>query len=112
MLALFFIAGCEKYKLDSNREKILGTWVSLDKTDTLDFADNRHFYKSTSEMRYDRYNYELFVDSIEIGYNGILYILVKPTHHKYSMDEDRLTIDFSNKSCYGFSRQETTYTKE
>ncbi len=36
-------------------------------------------------MHYDRYLYELFVDSIEVGYSGIMYILVKPTKHNYSM---------------------------
>ena len=115
-IALILIAismmGCDKYNLANNKEIILGTWISLDKSDTLDIVDDSNFYKSTSHMHYDRYLYELFVDSIKIGYSGILYVAVKPTYHKYSIDEDKLTIDFSNRNCYGFSNQETTYTKE
>ena len=104
--------GCDKYNLAKNQEKILGTWISLDKSDTLDIVDDNNFYKSTSGMHHDHYDYELFVDSIEIGYSGILEILVKPTKHNYSLEGDRLIIDFSNRNCYGFSNQETTYTKE
>lgn len=112
ILITISMMGCDKYNLANNKEKILGTWISLDTSDTLDIVDDSNFYKSTSHMHYDRYLYELFVDSIEIGYSGILYIAVKPTKHGYSLDEDRLTIDFSNRNCYGFSNQETTYTKE
>lgn len=105
--------GCDKYNLANNQEKILGTWISLDKSDTLDIVDDSNFYKSTIGMHYDHYDYELFVDSIEIGYSGILGIAVKPTRHEYSLDEDKLTIDFTNnKLCFGFSNQETTYTQE
>ena len=104
--------GCDKYNLENNKEMILGTWISLDKSDTLDIVDDSNFYKSSIGMRYDRYLYELFVDSIEIGYSGILYIAVQPTKHDYSLESDRLIIDFSNRNCYGFSNQETTYTKE
>jgi len=112
ILVTISLIGCEKYKLSINQEKILGTWVSLDKTDTLDIVDERNFYKSTIVMHYDHYDYELFVDSIEVEYSGILEILVKPTKHKYSLEGDLLTIDFSNRNCYGFSNKETTYTKE
>jgi hypothetical protein len=112
ILIAIAIMGCDKYNLANNKEKILGTWISLDKSDTLDIVDDSNFYKSTSHMHYDRYLYELFVDSIKIGYSGILYIAVKPTNHKYFIDEDKLTIDFSNRNCYGFSNQETIYTKE
>ena len=112
ILIAISVMGCDKYNLAKNQEKILGTWISLDKSDTLDIVDDSNFYKSTSHMHYDRYLYELFVDSIEIQYSGILYIAVKPTKHNYSLEEDRLIVDFSNRNCYGFSNQETTYTKE
>jgi len=114
VLILIAIAtfGCEKHNLSINQEKILGTWISLDKSDTLDFVDDNNFYKSNIGMHYDHFDYKLFVDSIEIGYSGIMYILVKPTKHSYSMEGDRVTIDFSNRICYGFTNQEETYTKE
>jgi len=111
LLALSMI-GCDKYNLVKNKEMILGTWISLDESDTLDIVDERNFYKSSIGMHYDRYLYTLFVDSIEIGYSGILYIAVKPTTHKYSLEGDLLTIDFSNKICYGFGNLETVYTKQ
>jgi hypothetical protein len=104
--------GCDKYNLENNKEMILGTWVSLDKNDTLDIVDENRFYKTVGTMQNELFSYELFVDSIEIVYSGSLYILVYPTKHKYSLDKERLTIDCSNKNCYGFSNQEKTYTKE
>lgn len=112
ILIAISMMGCDKYNLANNKEMLLGTWISLDKSDTLDIVDDGNLYKSTSHMHYDHYDYELFVDSIEIGYSGILYILVYPTNHKYSIDEDRLTIDFSNKNCYGFSNKKETYVKQ
>lgn len=112
ILIAISMMGCDKYKLATNKENILGTWISLDKSDTLDIVDDNNCYKSTSHMHYDHYDYELFVDSIEIGYSGIMDVLVKPTTHKYSLEDDKLRIDFSNRNCYGFSNQETTCTKE
>lgn len=111
LLALSMM-GCDKYKLANNKEMILGTWVSLDKNDTLDIVNESRFYKTVGTMPNELFVYELFVDSIEINYSGSLYILTYPTKHKYSLNEDRLTIDCSNKNCYGFSNQEKTYTKE
>lgn len=112
ILVTISLIGCEKYKLSINQEEILGTWVSLDKSDTLDIVDESRFYKTVGTMPNELFSYELFVDSIKIGYSGSLYILVKPTKHKYSIGANRLTIDFSNRNCYGFSNQKTSYTKE
>lgn len=58
------------------------------------------------------FDYAIYNDSIEIGYDGILYILVFPTKHKYSFSGNNLTIDFSNRSCFSFDRQSFTYTKD
>lgn len=106
ILTLFFIS-CEK-----NQEILLGRWVSTDKSDTLDFVNESDFYKSSVDMHYDHYDYQQFKDSIKIGYRGKLYILVHPTNHKYFLNGNNLTIDFSNKNCYGFPLKEMTYTKE
>ena len=108
----FFATNCKKSELKTNQEELLGTWVSIDKTDTLEFTSENDFYKSNGDMSSDHYDYELFNDSIEIRYNGILFILVHPTNHKYSINNNQLTIDFSNKMCYGFNAQEISYTKE
>jgi len=106
VFSLIFLS-CEK-----NQEKLLGIWVSTDKSDTLDFVDENNFYKSSINMQYDHYDYQLFKDSIKIGYRGKLYILVTPTFHRYFFDGGNLVIDVSNKSCYGFPLQEMTYSKE
>jgi len=91
---------------------ILGTWVSVDKSDTLEFANENDLYQSNSTVRHDHFDYTIYNDSIEIGYDGILYILVLPTKHKYFFNGDDLTIDFSNRNCYGFDKQSITYTKD
>jgi NAD+--asparagine ADP-ribosyltransferase len=103
--------GCEKDNELVNQSRILGKWISVDKSDTLEFADKDNFYKSNSTMRHDHYDYTLYDDSIKIGYNGILYVLVLPTKHRYSLNGDQLTIDFSNRNCYGFGKQSITYIK-
>ena len=108
ILIVITFLSCDKIPQD----KILGTWISIDNSDTLDFVDNNNFYKSTVYMRYDHYDYQLYNDSIEIGYRGKLYVLVLPTKHKYHLDGNNLTIDFSNKICYGFGMQIMTYTKK
>ena len=108
----FLATNCEKSYIETNQEELLGTWVSTDKTDTLEFTSETDFYKSNGDMSYDHYDYELFNDSIKIRYNGILFILIHPTNHKYSIDNNQLTIDFSNKMCYGFNAQEISYIKE
>jgi len=89
-----------------NQQNMLGTWISIDKKDTLNFVDNNSFYKNQ-----DHYDYELSGDSIEIRYNGMLMVYVHPTKHKYSLKDDVLIIDFSNKSCYGFDLQKMTFMR-
>lgn len=62
------ITSCEKDLETKNQDMILGTWVSLDKSDTLDFVNNNSFYTSNYTMRYDHFDYQLYKDSIEIRY--------------------------------------------
>ena len=113
LLMVFIVfAGCSKDKIETKREKLLGTWVSIDKTDTLYFTTDDDFFKSSGYMISDHFDYKLFDDSIEIGYRGRLYILIYPTKHKYSIDNNNLVIDFSNKRCYGFPLKEMQYLKE
>ena len=105
------LISCEEQILDHNQETILGTWISVNNTDTLDFVNDSSFYRSSLNMRYDHYDYKLYRDSIKIRYRGKLYIYVYPTKHKYSIDKNTLIIDFTNKNCYGFSRQVITFNK-
>lgn len=112
ILLVITLISCEKIEVIINQDKILGTWISIDNSDTLDFTDCKNFYRSTLYMRYDHYDYQLYTDSIKIGYRGKYYILVIPTKHKYNLDGNNLTIDFTNKICYGFGSQVITYRKE
>lgn len=114
LLLLTFIAlvNCSKGELETNQEKLLGTWISLDKSDTLYFTTKVDFYKSNGYMNYDHYDYQLFKDSIEIGYRGKMYVLVTPTMHKYQFDNNNLIIDLSNRQCYGFKTELLTYIKD
>jgi len=112
IIVMISFIGCDKNKLTTNKELILGTWISLDKTDTLAFIDNTSFYKSDSYMRSDHFDYHLFKDSIEIRYNGILDILIHPTMHKYTLKDNNLTLFLNNESCYGFDFKEINYTKQ
>ena len=105
------LISCEEQILDRNQETILGTWISVNNTDTLDFVNDSSFYRSSLNMRYDHYDYKLYRDSIKIRYRRKLYIYVYPTKHKYSIDKNTLIIDFTNKNCYGFSRQVITFNK-
>jgi len=106
------LISCEKENELASQTKILGTWISVDKSDTIEFANEKDLYKSNSIMRHDHFDYTVYNDSIKIGYNGILYVLVLPTKHKYSINGNNLTIDFRNRNCYGFGNQSITYTKD
>lgn len=111
LILLTFImgSGCIDDSQDLKQELILDTWISSDKSDTLHFVDHSNFYRSSSTMHYDHYDYELFTDSIKVGYSGILYIAVEPTIHKYSINKERLIIEFDNRQCYGFDLAKKTY---
>ena len=109
-LFIFFISVVTLASCSDNtvsQQRILGSWISIDKKDTLDFVDNNSFYKNQ-----DHYDYKLFRDSIEIRYNGMLYVYVHPTKHKYSLDQNTLIIDLSNTSCYGFELQKMNFIRK
>jgi hypothetical protein len=88
------------------------TWVSADKSDTLDFVTGKDFYKSDGHFHHEHYDYQIMGDSIQIGYRGTMLVLVRPTRHRFSVIDGCLTIDFTNTTCYGFSREIMTYRKE
>jgi hypothetical protein len=112
LILVIFLTNCSKDEIETNQKELLGTWIAVDKSDTLEFTSENVFLKSNGNMVSDHYYYALMKDSIEIGYSGIMYILVYPTMHEYSIDNGNLTIDFSNKQCFGFPLQEMTYIRE
>lgn len=111
IIGVLILVGCNKAQ-ESNKDKILGKWVSTDKTDTLIFVDYTNFWKGdTGWYNGDHFNYQLIGDSIKVQYSGKLFIYVNPTMHKYYFNNNDLTIDFSNRECYGFPKKEISYTR-
>jgi hypothetical protein len=97
---------CEKV----TPEDLIGTWISVDLADTIEFTTDRDLYKMFSGVR-DHFDYTLGNDKIKIGYSGMLYILVTPTFHEYKFKNELLTIDF-RPGCYGFRSQEITFKRQ
>jgi len=112
IFTIILIFGCEEESKLTTEDKIIGTWISEDKSDTLDFVDYESFYKSSVNIRYDHYDYTLLDDSIGIAYSGRLFIQIAPTIHSYNLSNVKLTIDFSNKQCYGFGLEQIDYYKK
>jgi len=106
---LIILYGLITLSCEKNYKDLLGTWVSTDLIDTVEFRTNRDFYKTVGIPK-DHFNYHLHRDSITIQYDGALYILVHPTNHYYKLNEDKLTIDFNK--CYGFRQQIITFSRE
>jgi hypothetical protein len=103
------MSSCKKSNTSDYRE-LLGSWISTDFADTIEFTSDHDFYKMFSGVK-DHFDYSLSSDSITVGYNGMLYILVKPSNHSYHLNGDKMTIDF-RPQCYGFRPQETNFIRK
>ena len=99
------ISGCEKNNTNDFRN-FLGTWVSKDLSDTLDFRDEHDLFSNG-----DHYDYSLSKDSITIRYNGRLFIYVNPTTHFCQINGNKLTIDF-RPQCYGFRNEKVEFERK
>lgn len=108
VLTLSVISSCEKNRSD-NSKKFLGTWISTDLVDTVEFRTENDFYKTVG-IPYDHFNYSVSGDSITIQYYGALFILVQPSNHYYKFSGNSLTIDLEH--CYGFRNQIISFTKK
>jgi hypothetical protein len=108
VLALLVISSCEKNPSD-NSKRFIGTWISTDLVDTVEFKTEHDFYKNVGIPK-DHFNYSISGDSLTIQYNGALYILVQPTNHFYKFSDDLLTIDLEH--CYGFRSQIISFTRK
>jgi hypothetical protein len=105
VLILVVISGCEKSSSNDFKD-FLGTWVSTDLSDTLDFRTEHDLYSNR-----DYYVYSLSRDSITIRYDGKMFIYVSPTTHFYQLNGNKLTIDF-RPFCYGFNNQITEFSRK
>ena len=100
LASTLLFAKCKESDL-SDTNPFIGKWVSSDKEDTLFFDTDSDLYKSTYHKIHDHFDYSYTGDSISIRYRGAAYIFVQFTSHKYHIQGDQLTIDFSN-GCYSF----------
>jgi hypothetical protein len=111
-LTIITISGCEKNHTN-NYNTFLGTWISTDLADTIEFTSDHDLYKMFSGVN-DHYDYSLSRDSILIQYNGMyipfIYIGI-PKNHFYKLNGDELTIDF-RPYCYGFYSQVIRFLKK
>jgi hypothetical protein len=110
VLTFIVISSCEKNS-SNDYNTFLGTWISTDLVDTIDFTSDHDFYKMFSGLN-DHFLYSSTRDSITIDYNGVLqpYIYTIPTTNFYQLKGNELTIDFK-KQCYGFRNQEIKFIK-
>jgi len=88
---------------------LLGEWVATENADTIYILDESNFYHSTKNMHYDHYDYSIKGDSIQVGYSGMMMILVQETNHYFELKGDKLMIDFSNRHCFGFPKEKMHY---
>jgi len=108
VFSLLVISSCEKNSSESYKG-LLGTWISTDLIDTVEFKTDHDFYKTVGIPK-DHFYYSVSGDSMTIQYSGALYILVQPTNHYYKLTENSLTIDLEH--CYGFRSQIINFTKK
>ena len=108
VVTLSLLAGCEK---TVTGDDLKGEWVAGTIKDTLYIIDNSNFFHSSENMRYDHYDYSVQGDSLEIGYSGMMMVLVKKTKHRFKLDGDDLMIDFSNEFCFGFPKEKIMYRR-
>jgi hypothetical protein len=107
VVSAIVISSCEK---NSNTYKnLLGTWISTDLIDTVEFRTESDFYKTVGVPK-DHFYYSVSADSMTIQYKGALYVYVHPTNHYYKLNGDLLTIDLNN--CYGFRSQVIAFSKK
>ncbi len=109
IILTIFLTNCEKKPVSG--EDLNGKWIATEKADTIYFMDDSNFYHSSENMRYDHYDYSISGDSILIGYSGKMMIMVIETNHYIELNGDNLTIDLSNRQCFGFPKEEMHYRR-
>ena len=106
-LTIIAVSSCKK---NNDYKKLLGTWISTDLVDTINFTSDHDFYKMFSGFN-DHFDYSSSDEIITIRYNGINKIAVLPTTRPYQINGNELTIDF-RPDCYGFRGQEIKFIKK
>jgi hypothetical protein len=111
-IVTFFVAliSCEKEKTYPDG-RFVGTWVSVDKKDTLIFISDDIMMRPATDGIQHTYIYNYTNDSITLQYKGPYLILVEPSTHYYFLGGDNLEIDFTNGG-YGFNRDVIDFKRE
>ncbi|MEI6090224.1 MAG: hypothetical protein WCR42_07220 [bacterium] len=107
-ITLLSLGSCEEKKIPDGR--FIGSWVSTDLTDTLQFKDETNFIRFRKSGFYDFFEYSYTNDSITVAYTGPMKILTRPTTHRYTLKNGQLMIDFTNE-CFGFESRVINYNK-
>ena len=93
------MGSCKKDSLPDGR--FIGTWIAVDKTDSLYFIDDQTFKSPRADGVLHTFDYSYSEDSITIQYAGPNMILVRPSTHHYTLTRSTLSIDLY-KVNYGF----------
>lgn len=113
LLLIVLNISCKKEQSNTKNDEILGTWISFDKIDTLEFVDKINFLKSDTVFRKENYRYSIDNDSIYIRYYDFTYsYTISPANHKYILRNDSLIIDFRKKGCFGFGYSISGFKRE
>jgi hypothetical protein len=107
-ITLLGLNSCEEKKIPDGR--FIGTWISTDLTDTLQFKDETKFIRFRKSGFYDFFDYSYTQGSITITYTGPMKILSRPTTHRYTLKNGLLMINFTNE-CFGFDSRVMNYKK-
>ena len=109
LMMIPFLFSCDKDTWV--KEELIGTWISKDAKDTLEFVDYSTFTKNSYNGWQHSYNYDIEADSIGIEYYGPNDILILPSTHHFAIDGNLFSLDFSNY-CYGFEIKNYEFLKE
>jgi hypothetical protein len=111
VLSIIIMSGCKKN--NTNNIAFLGTWISDDLADTIEFTSDHDLYKMIYGF-YDHFIYNYTSDSITIDYRGraMPYIYMgPPTPAYYQLNGNMLTIDFK-RPPYAFRQMETKFLRK
>lgn len=109
ILVVALISSCSKSELEIDREEIIGVWVGLESSDTLEFTTDQAAY-----MNHIPFKYHLEKDSIKMQYVGIVFALFPPPPPfklGYTLNLNELIIDCPNENCIGFDAGSLEYLR-
>lgn len=102
-VSFWMVLSCEHNFISNSR--LIGSWKILTPDhDTIVFQNDSVFMRRYYDGVNHWFAYSYDQDSITIQYEGPNMILVPPSTHAYEINNNELTIDFTN-GCYGFDKR-------